>query len=146
MYSYKLFHVLGKRHCVATPFWDKCEDEIHTPKSGKMKSSKTLKNLELDSRGQISSHLSVLGVIGKVLKFRCPKWPRMSHLGICSPSYGQKKGRKSNWQFDSRTLKVGNRPFPDVCKRSATWRWKALKESYNFGSHLAPIGSCSQEI
>ncbi len=28
----------------------------------------------------------------KVLKFRCPKWPRMSHLDIYSPIYGQKKG------------------------------------------------------
>jgi hypothetical protein len=63
----------------------------------------------------------VLYIVGKVLKFRCPKWPRMSHLDICSPSYGQKKGRESNWQFDSRPLKVGNRPDSDVCRRSATW-------------------------
>jgi hypothetical protein len=28
----------------------------------------------------------------KVLKCRCPKWPRIGHLDICSPSYGQKKG------------------------------------------------------
>jgi hypothetical protein len=28
----------------------------------------------------------------KVLKCRCPKWPRMSHLDIYSPNYGQKKG------------------------------------------------------
>jgi hypothetical protein len=27
-------------------------------------------------------------VIGKVLKCRCPKWPRIGHLDICSPSYG----------------------------------------------------------
>jgi hypothetical protein len=47
---------------------------------------------------------------GKFLNCRCPKWPRMSHLDICSPSYGQKKGRESNWQFDSRPLKVRNRP------------------------------------
>jgi len=51
-------------------------------------------------------------------------------FGIYSPSYGQKKGRESNWQFDSRPLKVGNRPLPDVCKRSATWCWKGLEESY----------------
>jgi hypothetical protein len=31
-------------------------------------------------------------------------------LDICSTSYGKKKGRKSNCQFDSRPLKVGNRP------------------------------------
>jgi len=49
--------------------------------------------------------------VRKVLKCRCPKWLRMSHLDICSPSYGQKKGRESNWQFDSRPLKVRNRPL-----------------------------------
>jgi hypothetical protein len=45
----------------------------------------------------------------------------MCHLDICSPSYGQKKGQESNWQFDSRPLKVGNRLVPDVHFKSATW-------------------------
>ncbi len=124
---------------VATPLWDKCEGEAHTPKSGKLKSSGTPRNSEFEFRGQISLHSNVLHVIGKVLKCICLKWPRMSHLDICSPSYGQKKRRESNWQFDSQPLKVENRPLPDVCSRNATWRWKALDESYNFGSNLAPI-------
>ncbi len=67
------------------------------------------------------------------------KWPRIGNSDICSPSYGQKKGRESNWQFDSRPLKVGNRPVPDVRSGSATWRWKALFEGYNFGLDLVPI-------
>jgi hypothetical protein len=129
--------------------WDKFL--LHTRKLEKKNlqpcmSSGTPKNSELDFRGQISLHSSVFGVIGKVLKCRCSKWPRMSHLNICSSSYGQKKGRESNCQFDSRPLKVRNRPFPDVYRRSATWRWKALKERYNFGLDLAPIGCCSWEI
>ncbi len=86
---------------VATSLWAKCEGEAHTPKSGKLESYRTPKNSELDYKGQISLHLSVLGVIEKVLKCRCPKWPRMKHSDIYSPSYGQKKGRESNWQFDS---------------------------------------------
>ncbi len=131
---------------VATPLWAKCEDETHTPKSGNLKSSGTLKNSELDCRGQNTSHWSVLYINGKVLKCRCPKWLRMSHLDICSPSYGQKKGRESNWQFDSRPLKVRKRPLPDVCRRSATKHWKALEESYNFGWDLTPIRGRSQEI
>jgi hypothetical protein len=97
-------------------------------------------------QGQIFLHSSVLSVIEKVLKCRCPKWPCMSHLDICTPSYGQKKGRESNWQFDSQPLKVGNQPLPDVCRRSATWYWKALEESYNFDWDLAPIGCGSREI
>ncbi len=90
-------------------------------------------------QGSNTSHLGVLYTIGKVLKFTCPKWPCMSHLDICSPSYGRKKGRQSNWQFDSRPLKVGNRPESDISRGNATWRWKDLKESYKFGSDLVPI-------
>ncbi len=126
-------------HFVATPFWAKCEGEAHIPKSGKLESYETLENSKLDCRGQISLHLIVPGVVGKVLKCRCPKWPRMGHLDICSSSNGQKKGRELNWQFDSRSLKVKNRFLLDVRWQSATWRWKALEESYNFGSNLVPI-------
>jgi len=67
-----------------------------TLKSGDLESSVTPKNLELDCRGKNTSHWGVLYINGKVLKFRCPKWPHMSHLDICSPSYGQKKGWESN--------------------------------------------------
>jgi len=80
------------------------------------------------------------------LKCRCPKWPCMGHLDICSPSYGQKKGRESNYQFDSRPLKVGNRPLLNVAWRSATRRWKALDESYNFSSDLVPIRVQGEEL
>jgi hypothetical protein len=117
---------------VATPLWGKCEDETHTPKSGNLESSETPKNSDLDCRGQNTSHWCVLYTIEKVLKCRCPKWPRMGHLDICSTSYGRKKGRESNWQFDSQPLEVGNRPDPGVCRWSATHCWKALEESYNF--------------
>ncbi len=131
---------------VATPLWDKCEDETHTPKSGKLESSATTKNSELDFRGQNTLHWGFLDDIGKVLKCKCPKWPRMRHLDICSSSYGQKKGQESNWQFDSRPLKVRNRPLPGVYRSSVTWHWKALEESYNFSLDLTPIGGWSQEI
>jgi hypothetical protein len=70
----------------------------------------------------------------------------MSHLDIYNSSYGQKKGRESNWQFDSWPLNVGNRPLPDVYSRSATWRWKALEESYNFGWNLVPIRAWGEKL
>jgi hypothetical protein len=89
---------------------------------------------------------NVHGVIGKVLKRTYRKWPRIGNSDICNPSYGQKKGRESNWQFDSRPLKVGNRPVPDVHSGSATWRWKALFEGYNFGSELVPIRGWGEEL
>jgi hypothetical protein len=70
----------------------------------------------------------------------------MSHLDICNISYGKKKGRESNWQFDSQPLKVRNRPDLDVCKRNTTHRWKALNKSYNFALDLAPIRGLSKEL
>jgi hypothetical protein len=118
------------RWFVATPLWAKCEGEAHTPKSGKLESHGTPESSELNCRGQIFSHLNVPSVIRKVLKCRCPKWPHIGHLDICSPSYGQKKGRESNWQFDSWPLKVGNRPVPNVRSGIATWRWKTLFKGY----------------
>jgi hypothetical protein len=41
---------------VATPLWDKCEGEAHIPKSGKLESSGTPENSELEFRGQNTSH------------------------------------------------------------------------------------------
>jgi len=131
---------------VATPLWGKCEDETHTPKSGNWESSGTPATSELDNRGQNTSPWNVLYTVGKALKHKCRKWPRMSHLDICSTSYGQKKGQESNWQFDSPPQKVGNRPDPGVCRWSATHRWKALEESYKFALNLISIRSLSQEL
>jgi len=131
---------------VATPLWAKCEDETHTPKSGNLESSGTPEKSELDCRGQNTSPWGLLYTVGKVLKCRCPKWPCMSHLDICSLSYEQKKGRELNWQFDSRPLKVENQPDSDVCRKSATWRWKVLKESYKIASELIPIRGLSKML
>jgi hypothetical protein len=54
----------------------------------------------------------------------------MSHLNIYMTSYGQKKGRESNWQFDSRPLKVRNRPDSGMFRKSLTHHWKSLDQSY----------------
>jgi hypothetical protein len=113
---------------------------------GTWESFGTPKTLELDCRGQNTSPWGVLHNIRKISKCRCRKWPHMSHLDIFSISYGKKKGRESNWQFDSRPLKVGNRPNLGVCRWSATYRWKDLKESYKFSWNLIPIGGLSKEL
>jgi hypothetical protein len=128
------------------PTLKECEDDTHTPEMGTWESLATLENLELDCRGQNTLPWCVLYTIGKVLKCRCRKWPRMSHSNICSTSYVRKKGRESNWQFNSRPLKVGNQPDLGVCRWSATHRLKALKESYKFASDLIPIGGLSKEL
>jgi hypothetical protein len=115
-------------------------------KSEDLESSGTPECSELNSKAQNTSHWGVLGVIEKVLKRRYRKWPCIGHLNICSPSYGQKKGRESNWQFDSRPLKVRNRPLPDLRIESAICRWKDLDEGYKFGSNLVVIRLCSREL
>jgi len=125
---------------------EECEDDTHTPKMGTWESSRTLEILEFDCRGQNTSFWDVLHVIGKILKCRSRKWLCMSHLDICSTSYGKKKGQESNWQFDSWPLKVKNRPNLGVCRWSATHRWKALKESYKFALDLIPIKGVRKEL
>jgi hypothetical protein len=89
---------------VATLTWSSVGVKPNTWKSGDLESSGTPECLELDSKGQNTLHWGVLGVIGKVLKRRYRKWPRIGHLDICSPSYGQKKGRttKSRESTSSR--------------------------------------------
>jgi len=97
-----------------------------------MESQWTPETSESDFRGQTSMACGVLYIIGKLLERRCLKWARIAHLDIWNTSYGQKKGRESNCQFDSRPQKVRNGPLPDVWFGNATWRRKALDESYNF--------------
>jgi hypothetical protein len=70
----------------------------------------------------------------------------MGHLDICSTRYGKKKGRESNWQFDSRSLKVGNRLDLGACRCSMIHRWKGLEEKYKFSWDFILIGGLSKEL
>jgi hypothetical protein len=47
-----------------------------------------------------------------------------------------KERPKSNWQFDSRPLKVRERFDFLTCRWRVTYRWKALNKGYNFGLDL----------
>jgi hypothetical protein len=131
---------------VATPLWPSVRVKPNTSKVGDLESSRIPECLEFDNKAQNTSHWGVLGVIGKVLKRRYRKWPRIGHLDICNPSYGQKKDQESNWQFDTRPLKVGNRPLSDLRIESATRRWKDLDQGYKFGSDLVAIRLRSREL
>ncbi len=108
---------------------------------GTWKSAGTPKTSEFDCRGQNTLHRGFFYIIGKLSKCRCRKWVRMSHLDIFSTSYDKKKGRESN-----RPLKVRNRPDPGVCKWSATHRWKAFDEGYNFSSDLIVIKGLHRKL
>jgi hypothetical protein len=131
---------------VITPLWEECEDETHTLEMGTWESIETPEASEFDCRGQNTSHWGVFYIIEKLSKCRCQKWACMSHLDICSTSYGKKKGRESNWQFDSWPPKVRNWPDPEACKWSATCHWKALDENYKFASNFIPIRGLGKEL
>ncbi len=131
---------------VATPLWPSVGVKPNTWKSWRFGALRDFRMFKARQQGPKHLSLGVLGVIEKFLKRRYRKWPRIGHSDIYSPSYGQKKGRESNWQFDSRPLKVGNRPLPDVRIESATRRWKALDESYNFDLGLVPIRVRGEEL
>jgi len=73
-----------------------------------------------------------LYIIGKLFKRKCLKWARIAHFDIWNTSYGQKKGRESNCQFDFQPKKVRNQSDLLSFKQRATYRWKALNEGYNF--------------
>ncbi len=92
----------------------------------------TLECSESECKGQNPMDPRVFHTIGNLLKLKCLKWARMTHLDIWFTSYGQKKGWESNWQFDSQPLKVKNRPDSLVCRWRETYHWKALDKGYNF--------------
>jgi hypothetical protein len=102
--------------------------------------------LERNYRGQNSSPWRVPYIIGNLLKCKCIKWSCITHLDICNTSYGQKKDWESNWQFDSRPLKVKNRPDFVVCKQHATYHWKVLDEGYNFALDLIVIEGLHKKL
>jgi len=106
---------------------------------GELESWRTLESSGSNCRGQNPLVWKVIYIIGKLLKRRCLKWACITHLDIWNTSYGQKKGRESHWQFDSRTLKVTNRADFLAYRWCATYLWKDLDEGYNFASNLISI-------
>jgi hypothetical protein len=84
----RMFNVIDNRLSVATLTWPSVGVKPNTWKElgfGVLRDSRMFK---LDRKGQNTLHWGVLGVIGKVLKRKYRKWPRIGHLDICSPSYG----------------------------------------------------------
>jgi hypothetical protein len=90
--------------------------------------------LEGDCRGQNSMAWGIIYIIGNLLERRCLKWACITHLDIWNISYGQKKGRESNLQFDFWPLTVGNWPNFLACKIPLKRSQRGLQLC--FGSHL----------
>ncbi len=84
----------------------------------------TPKSLECDCRGQNPLPWRIFYINGNLLKCRCLKWACIAHLDIWNISNVQKKGRESNWQLDSRPLKVKNQSNFLVFRQRVTYHWK----------------------
>jgi hypothetical protein len=113
---------------------------------GSWSPKRTLKFSERNFRGQNPFPWRFFYIIEKILKCRCLKWACITHLDIWNASYGQKKGWESNWRFDSRPLKVKNRPNFLVCRKRVTYRWKALDKGYSFALNLIAIGGLHRKL
>jgi hypothetical protein len=138
--------MFSKTLVVATPLLEECDNDTHTLKMGTWESSGTFKTLEFNCRGQNTSHWGVIHIIGKLSKCRCRKCPCMSHLDIYNTSYGKKKGRGSNWQFDSQPLKIGNRPDLGAFRWGVRCHWKAFNKSYKSSWDHILIEGLSKEL
>ncbi len=114
----------------------KCEEWTLTlPKElsfWELESRWTSKFSKGDYRGQNPMDWRVFYIIEKLLECKCLKWACVTHFDTSYANYGQKKGRESNCQFDPRLLKVRIHPDFLAWRWCATYRWKALNESYNF--------------
>jgi len=128
------------------PTLAKCGGEAQHLEKVRIGSPPGLPNVQSSTARPKTPRIGVFLVSLESLKSRYRKWPRIGHSDVCRPSYVQKKGRESNWQFDSRPLKVGNRLAPNVRFGSTIRRWKDLDEGYNFGSDLVAIRGQGEEI
>jgi len=97
-------------------------------------------NSEFNCRSQNTSPWGVLYIVGKALKCRCRKWPLMSHLDICSTSYGWKKARSQTGNLTLDHKKLGIDPIP-VC---ADGVWKTVGNLLRRATSLLQTSSQSE--
>jgi hypothetical protein len=109
----------------------------------------SLWNLEFSKsnlKGQNSLDWEFIYTIGNILRCRFLNWACMTHLRTYKTSYGWKNGQESKCQFDSRPLKVKNRPELHACRCSVTYSWKDFNEGYNFSLHLISIEGLQKKL
>jgi hypothetical protein len=68
----------------------------------------TPKSSKCNCKGQNPLPWRVFYIIENLLKRKFFKWSCIAHLDIWNTSYGQKKGRKLNWQFNPIFLREGD--------------------------------------
>jgi hypothetical protein len=138
---------------VATPLWGKCEDEIHTPKSGNLESSKTPKNSELDCRGQKTLHWGVFLYRWKGLEVQMSKMALNEPFGHLQHKLWSKEGSRVKLAIWLLTIKSREstqfRCVQVKCNTPLKSSWRELQLCFkphpNWRSELGVMSSQSPE-
>jgi hypothetical protein len=99
----------------------------------------TLECLQSNCRGQNPLNWGVPYIIEKLLECKCLKWVAWPIWILKTQVMAKRRGRESNWEFDSRPLKVENCPDFLACRWRATYRWNFFDKGSNFVSDLILI-------
>jgi hypothetical protein len=123
-----------------------CEDDTHTLEMGTWESSGTPKNSELDYRVKNTSPWGVFYTVEKSLKRRCWKWPRMSHLDICSTSLCTKERPRVKLAVWLSTTKSQKLTWPQWVQVECDTSLESSQGELQVFLDLIPIGGLSKEL
>ncbi len=113
---------------VATLILWECEGEDSHSRNGSLGVHQDSQPFRNNFRGQNTLHWGVLYIIEKLLKCRCLKWVRMTHLDICNTSYDKKKGRESVWLSTTKNQESTWTPCVQVaCNTLLESSWQKLQ-------------------
>jgi len=92
--------------------------------------------LKLWLERQTSTKLGPQETMRKVMKRKCLWWPHIVHLNLICMSYNQKKGRKSNWEFDSQPRIPWKQRSNEVRLGHALHCWKDFLRAIRYFFHI----------
>ncbi len=77
-----------------------------------------------------NTKLAPQDTIEKALHRKCLKCPHIVHFNLICMSYDQKKGKESNWEFDSQRQFLRKQGSNEVQLGHVIHHWKDLFEGY----------------
>jgi hypothetical protein len=93
-----------------------CEDENSHPQVNPHFGNRSLGGLSTIQKAIVEVKTPCIEdffyIIGNILKYRCLKWARMTHLDICNTSYGKKKVGSQTGSLITDHKKSGINPTP----------------------------------
>ncbi len=126
-------NTLRRKALCCNPTLAKCRGEAQHSQSWGLRILRDSQMFRVRQQGPKHLALRCSWCHWKGLEVQMSKMPSHWPFGHRQPKLWAKEGRESNRQFDSRPLKVKNRPLSDLRIESAIRPWKDLDEGYNFG-------------